>query len=57
MIGADDGTSIGDSKNLLFDKAELHVVGRSSEQLVDRSVEVGLMILKHSGFSQHLRLI
>jgi hypothetical protein len=27
------------------------------EQLVDRSVEVGLMILKHSGFSQHLRLI
>ncbi len=37
MIGADDGTSIGDSKNLLLDKAEFLVVGSILEQLADRS--------------------
>jgi hypothetical protein len=44
MIGADDGTSIGDSKNLLLDKADFFVVGRILEQLPDRSGYVGLMI-------------
>ena len=44
MISAGDGTSIGDSKNLLLDKAELFVVGRILEQLGDRPGYVGLMI-------------
>ncbi len=52
MIGADDGTSIGNSKNLLFDKAERYVVGRSLEQLVDRSGDVGLMISGSMGMTR-----
>ena len=35
MIRADDGTSICDPENLLLDKAEFFVVGRSSEELGD----------------------
>ena len=31
MIDADDGTSIGDSKNLFLEKAEFFVVARNSE--------------------------
>ena len=51
MIGADDGTSVGDSKNLLFDKGELHVVGRSLEQLENRSHYVVLMISGSMGMT------
>ena len=36
MIEADDVTSISDSKNLLLDQAEIFVVGRILEQLLDR---------------------
>ena len=52
MIGADDGTSIGDSKNLLLDKAEFFVVGRILEQLLDRSGDVGSMISGSMGMTR-----
>ena len=52
MIGADDGTSIGDSKNLVLDKAEFEVVGRILEQLPDRSGDVGLMISGSMGMTR-----
>ncbi len=51
MIGAYDGTSIGDSKNLVLDKAEFEVVGRILEQLLDRSGDVGLMISGSMGMT------
>jgi hypothetical protein len=52
MIGADDATSLGDSKNLLLDKAEFFVVRRILEQLVDRSGDVGLMISGSMGMTR-----
>jgi hypothetical protein len=44
MIGADDGTSIGDSKHLLLDKAHFFVVGRIIEQQFDQSGDEASMI-------------
>ncbi len=52
MIGADDGTSVGDSKNLLLDKAEFFVVRRILEQLSGRSDDVGLMISGSMGMTR-----
>jgi hypothetical protein len=44
MFGADDRTSIRDSENLLLDKTESLVGGRSLEQLGDRRPDQGLMV-------------
>jgi hypothetical protein len=44
MTHADDGTTIGDSENLLLDKAESSIVGRTLEQLGDSLAHIGLMI-------------
>jgi hypothetical protein len=52
MIGSDDGTSISDSKNLLLDKAEFCIVGRSLEQLADRPGYVVLMISGSMGMAR-----
>ncbi len=44
MIDADDGTTICDSENLLLDKAEPLIVGRTLEQLGDSLTHKNLMI-------------
>ena len=63
MIDADDGTSIGDSKSLLLDKAEFFVVGRILEQLGDRlgyyvgsMISGGMGMTLSSGFQPPARL-
>jgi hypothetical protein len=43
MIGADDGTSVCDPENLLLDEAEFFVVGRSSEELGDRLLDINFV--------------
>jgi hypothetical protein len=56
MIGADDGTSVCDPKNLLLEEAEFFVVERSSEELGDRLTDIIFVIPGGMGMTRRCSL-